>query len=489
VSRGFRLTLLWLVAAAAAVRLWRLNYFSYGLDEVLQSYWIHGSWGFFWHSLRLDAFHPPLDYLLDKLFQTLAPSDAVARLPSVLWGCATVATLGMLLARRAGERAGLTAAALLALAPFHVRFSQELRPYSLSLLFLCLALYALDKFLERPGALRLALLFLTSVGAAYALYTAAFVLAIAAAALLIEDAVSAPLERRRAARRFLAWSPAFVLALWLAYLPWWAIFLEAAGRPAMASRAPLTLHRADRILSFLALAPDDGYPLGPGGLFFLALAAAGAWLAISTRGLRFLVAWAVGGLAAIEALGQLHPHYDVSRRFLPAGPAVTALAALALAALLGRPVARLSGALLLAALLVLDARSLRVYFQQGRADWRTLADYLRRESPVSERVFTENQYSQLCVAFYLVGPSWLYEATRGGQPSRSVVNLDGEIARLISAWQPGQRAWLVLAGEPVHEGLRSWARGFPAFPFPLAEKSLLHRLDPALREKSLGLAR
>jgi hypothetical protein len=130
-----------------------------------------------------------------------------------------------------------------------------------------------------------------------------------------------------------------------------------------------------------------------------------------------------------------------------------------------------------------------VYFRQGRADWRTLADFLRRESPPSERVFTENQYTQLCVAFYLVGPSWLYEATQGGQPSRSVANLDGETARLISAWQPGQRAWLVLAGEPVHEELRNWARVYPAFPFPLAERSVLHRLDPALREKSLGLAR
>ena len=359
----------------------------------------------------------------------------------------------------------------------------------MSLLLLCLSLYALDRFLEKPHGLRLALLFLACLGTAYALYTAAFVLAIAAAALLIEDAVTAPAARRLAARRFLAWSPVFVLALWLAYLPWWPVFLEAARRPAMAARAPLTLQRADRILSFLALAPDDGYPLGSGGLLLLALVAFGAWLAISTRGLRFLAAWALGGLAAIEALGQLHPHFDFSRRFLPAGPAVTALAALPLAALLRQPVARLAGACLLAVVLVLDARSLRVYFREGRADWRTLADYLRRESVPSERVFTENQYSQLCLAHYLVGPSWLFEATQGGQPSRSIVNVDGDTARFLDAWRPGQRAWLVLAGEPVHEALRGWASVFPAFSFPRAERSRLYRLDPERRERSLGLAR
>ncbi|HEV8232119.1 MAG TPA: hypothetical protein VGQ75_07215, partial [Thermoanaerobaculia bacterium] len=108
-------------------------------------------------------------------------------------------------------------------------------------------------------------------------------------------------------------------------------------------------------------------------------------------------------------------------------------------------------------------------------------DFLRRESPPAERVFTENQYSQLCVAFYLVGPDWLSEA---GKRRREVLNLEGEIVRLTWSWRPGERAWLVLAGEPRHPELRRWAAIFPSFPFPKAEGADLRRLDPALRERA-----
>jgi mannosyltransferase len=480
------MTLAAIAIAGAAIRLHRLGHFSYGLDEILQTYWIHGPWRFFWSSLRFDAYHPPLDYLVGKLLETLDPADAVRKLPAVVWGVGTLVALAALLRRRAGSAAGLTAACLLAFSPFHVRYSQELRPYSLSLFLLCLSLAALDRFLERPGPGRLALLFLACLGTAYTLYTAALVLGIAALGLLCEDAVAPDAGRRRAARRFLAWSPAFVLALWIAYLPWWPVLLAAARRAPAAARAPLTWTRAGRVLSYFAFAPDDGYPLGWAGLFFLALAAIGAAVAVRRRGLRFLLAWGAGGFLAIEILGQIHPHYDFSRRFLPAGLALPALAAVALAALVSWRVTRMIGGIALASVLLLDATSLRTYFRGGRADWRPLADYLRREAAPRERVFTENQYSQLCVAFYLVGPQWLYEATGGGHPSRSVVNLDGQIRRLGWAWPPGQRAWLVLAGEPVHPALREWAADFPTLSFPRAERSVLHRLDPSLREGALA---
>jgi mannosyltransferase len=487
VSRRFRLTLLCLALAAAALRLYRLDHFSYGLDEILQAYWINGTWQFLWRSLDFDAFHPPLDYIVGRLLETFGPADAVRKLPAVLWGAGTVVAFGALLRRRAGETAGLVGAALLAFAPFHVRYSQELRPYSLALLLLCLSLLALDRFLEAPTLPRLCALYLACLATAYTLYTAAFVLALAAAALLIEDAFAPDPGRRRASLRFLAWSPAFVFALWLAYLPWWPVLLKASQRPAMAARPPLSLARADRILSYFAFAPNDGFPLGPSGYFFLALAAAGAWISVSRRGLRFLTAWGPGGFAAIEILGQLHPHFDVSRRFLPAAPGMTALAALPLAALLARPVTRQAGALLLAAVLVFDAKSLRVYFREGRADWRVLADYLRREAAPSERVFTENQYAQLCTAFYLAGPRWLYQVVeKVGTPARDVPNLEGQIERLHWAWKPGARAWLVLAGEPQAPPLRRWAQIFPRVAFPPSEGAQLHRLDPELRARALG---
>jgi hypothetical protein len=144
---------------------------------------------------------------------------------------------------------------------------------------------------------------------------------------------------------------------------------------------------------------------------------------------------------------------------------------------------------MLCAVLVLDARSLRTYFRQGRADWRTLADYLRREAKPTEKIFTENQYASLCTAFYLEGPAWLEQVLNGGKPTWDFPCLEGEIVRLNWSWTPGTRGWLVLAGEPAHEGLRRWSQGFPVVSFPAAEGAVLHRLDPELRDRALASAR
>lgn len=475
-----------ILAAAAAVRLFRLDHFSYGLDEILQAYWISGDWPFFWKSITFDAFHPPLDYLLDRLVEPLGPADWARKLLPVAWGLGTIAACGWLVGRRAGRPAGWIAAVLLAFAPFHVRYSQELRPYSLALLFLAVSLLALDRYLERPAAGRLAVLWLACLGTAYALYLAAVVLALTAAAMLAEDAFSPEPERRRAARRFLVASPLFVGALFLAYLPWWPYAVQAARRPPASAAVEPSWHRWDRILSFFAFAPIDGHLLGRKGPFLLGLVAAGAVLAWKRSGLRFLVAWGIGGIVAIDLLGRLHPHYDTSRHFLPAGAAFPLLAALAIAALATRARLRPLAIAALALVLVFDLRSLAVYFREGRADWRTLADFLRRESPTGERIFTENQYAQLCTAYYLVGPRWLFE---GGKRGREVLNLDGEAVRLTWSWRPGERAWLVFAGEPRYPELRRWAAMFPSISFPKAEGCDLRSLDPALRDAAFAPGR
>jgi hypothetical protein len=320
----------------------------------------------------------------------------------------------------------------------------------------------------------------------YTLYFAALVLAIAAAAMVVEDAFSRDEPRSRTARRFLRWSPVFAATLFVAYLPWWPVVVEAARRAPMAASPPASWARTSRILSFFAFAPDDGQPLGRKGPLLLLLVVFGAFIAVRRPRLRFLAGWTIAGFLAIEVLGRLHPHYDTSKHFLPAGLVFPALAALPLAALAERPRGRPIAALLLALVLLFDLRSLAVYFREGRADWRPLAEFLRRESPPAERVFTENQYSQLCTAFYLVGPRWLFE---GGKSGREVLNLEGEIVRLTWSWSPGRRDWLVLAGEPRHPELRRWAEIFPLLRFPTAEGTDLRRLDPALRDRAFAPGR
>jgi 4-amino-4-deoxy-L-arabinose transferase-like glycosyltransferase len=487
VSRRFRLALAAILLTAAVIRIYRLDHFSFGLDEVMEGFWVRGTWKFFWKSLRFDAVHPPLDYLVNRFVEALHPDDWLRRIPAVLWGMGTVWAVAVLAARRMGELVGSTAALLLAVAPFHVRYSQEYRPYAAGLFFLCVSLVALDHFLRRPSWPRLLVLFLLCLATAYTLYFAAVVLGIAALAMLVEDSLTADESRRRAARWFLIWSPSFAFALWLAYLPWWPVVLEASRRPAAAAARPLTTERAGQLLSFFAFAPKDGWPLSAAGALYELLALSGLILALRRKGVRFVAVWLVAGFAAIEVLGQIHPHFYGGRLYLPAGLAIPILAALPITALLERRTTRVIGVVLLAGCVSLSARGLSVYFREGRADWRTLARFLKSQAAPSERIFTENQYAQLCLAYYLVGPDWLYEGMeKAGIPSRDIANLEGEAVRLTWAWKPGQRAWLVLAGEPPSADLRRLSEPLPAYAFPKAEGAVLHRLDPERREEVLA---
>ena len=75
--------------------------------------------------------------------------EEIVRLPPLLAGLGSLAALALFLRRVGAPRAGLIAAAFLALHPWHVRFSVEARGYSLMLLFLILSLWALVNALER----------------------------------------------------------------------------------------------------------------------------------------------------------------------------------------------------------------------------------------------------------------------------------------------------------------------------------------------------
>ena len=476
-----------LLGVALGLRLYHLNHFGFWLDEILQSYWVHGTWSFFWKSLRFDAFHPPLDYLISKILCLAHAPDDLLKIPAVVWGVGTVAALGILVARRVDRAAGVVAVVLLAAAPFHVRYSQELRPYSLGLFLLCLSLCLLDAFLERPTAARLLGVFLASLATLYSLYVAAIVLAIAAASLLIEDAFGAEPARRAAARRFLPFSPLFGAALWVAYLPWWPVVISAARRAPMAAAEPVTWDRLLRTLSFFSFAMNDGERLGRVGALYVVLCVVGVILLTRRRGARFFVAWGLAGLAVLEALGQMHPHMYATRRFLPAGLALTVFAAVAIAGFLRKPATRLIAVALMAAILAADLRTLGVYYREGRADWRPLAEFLKANSSRQDRVFVESQYQQLSLAYYLVGPTFLFDLEERGTMAREVYGLGGRPILLSWSWEPGKTAWLLMSADDSEAtSLGRWAKPFPVFPFPTAESSMLYRLDPAFRERAFS---
>jgi hypothetical protein len=467
---------LFLLSLALAIRFYRLGHFSYWLDEVLDTYTFRSSWSDLWHSLRWQALQAPLDYMIRKEVELLSPGEVARRVPSIVWGIGCVTTFGWLLARRGGRWIGLTCAAALALAPYHVRYSQEVRPYSLGLFLLTTSLLALDRCLDDANTWRLAVLYFSCLATLYTLYLAAMVLFVAAASLVLCDCFDPEARRQVAARRFLTWSPVFLASLAAGLFPWWPVLIRAIGLEPQSGPPPeLGPSRVVRWFAYFGFRGWDAVQLGPPEILFAFLVLCGTAIAWHRPRLRFLLAWAAIGLVAIEGLERRHPQYDAIFHWLPAGLGLTALAGVGMATLFQPRVLRPVGVAVLAASLVLDARGLRSYFREGRPDWRPVAKFLSTR-PKTETVFTENPYTLFCVAFYLCGPDWPPCKSPG---RHEVLDVHGDLPTLEQAWRRDTDAWLLLAAGPRSEGLRAWSRDLPSMRFPTAEGEggILRRLS------------
>ncbi len=106
---------------------------------------------------NLADFHPPLSYVLTHFWIQFGQSEIWLRLLPVLFGVGTV-YIGFLLARRMfNEKVGLLFASLLAIAPYHIYYSQEFRMYSMAAFFAVLGMYFFVRLLSESEGLRLLL--------------------------------------------------------------------------------------------------------------------------------------------------------------------------------------------------------------------------------------------------------------------------------------------------------------------------------------------
>lgn len=92
--------------------------------------------------------HPPIFHFLIKLLLSVGKSEAILRLPSVIFGVATI-----LMTYRIGEKfftrdTGLIAGLFVTLNPYLILFSRQIRPYSLWIFLFLVSLYFLCSFLQ-----------------------------------------------------------------------------------------------------------------------------------------------------------------------------------------------------------------------------------------------------------------------------------------------------------------------------------------------------
>ena len=218
--------MIWIVLLALLLRLARLGF---------QPLWWDEGWSLYFATsdpaamLRLTAvdIHPPLYYLLLHLWISLfGPSPTSVRLLSVLIGVAAVPLIYLVgrrlfdrqvLAYQAGQvpaylagKVALLAALLLAVSPFHIYYSQEVRMYGLVTLLGLAACY----FAFRAGRWAWLGYVLAATAALYTQYYAAFLLLALNLVVLVLW-----LRGRRPARELLSWLAA-QLAVVALYLPW-----------------------------------------------------------------------------------------------------------------------------------------------------------------------------------------------------------------------------------------------------------------------------
>ncbi len=318
-----RSAVLWALAALTAlgiaVRIGSLGVQSYHHDEAITALRVlPGSFGDMLHSVRVSESNPPLYYVLAwawaKVFGT---GEVGLRSLGALFGAAT-APVGYLIGRQlADRRAGLILAALIALNPMLIWYSQEARSYALLVFFGAVSLFFFVRALDTRRGRDLAFWALASALALCSHYFAVFAVGIEAVWLL---------AALRARWRLVLPALAAVAAVGLALLP----LIGAQVNPThigWIENSPLSIRVWETAVSFtigetghvIAQPPRQHYALFPlvllgAALLFVAVlgarrerqgAAVGAGLGLG-----------VVALASLAAL--IGEDYVVERNLLPA---------------------------------------------------------------------------------------------------------------------------------------------------------------------------
>ena len=85
--------------------------------------------------------HAPLHFIVIWMVKSIGSDEFWLRFPSAIAGALTIIVVFLLAKELANEETGLIAAALIAVSPYHILYSQEARMYGMVVLFVSLAMY------------------------------------------------------------------------------------------------------------------------------------------------------------------------------------------------------------------------------------------------------------------------------------------------------------------------------------------------------------
>ncbi|MGQ9667252.1 MAG: glycosyltransferase family 39 protein, partial [Anaerolineae bacterium] len=330
--------LLILMGLALALRLRHLGDQSLWMDEANTFSQSAGTWADVLETSRTAALDFPLERFILHPLTAYPPDEFLFRLPAALWGVLGVA-LTYALARQVWDReTALLAAGLLALSPYHIRYSQEARNYTSFLSLHLLSLTALVRALRRPGR-RSWTLYALSV--APGLYDHLYVFLTLGIQFILHGMLCLLAMRRRELAGTFSWRSlrAHGLALLgagMLFLPWVAFvlagpgFLSRAGGLGGMFRAPEAIRfEPDLLLRMLCWFFENRDTAGV--MFWGGLIGIIASLVISPPARRWLawlsITYVAGIFLAVAVLSRLTGTYLAYRRLLFLQPILLLLAA------------------------------------------------------------------------------------------------------------------------------------------------------------------
>jgi hypothetical protein len=458
------------------------------LDEVTETQQASGSLAHTWAALKSDVVHPPLEGLLTWCLLHLGLDETARRWVPIAFGVVTVLLLASWTARRFGRTAGVATGLFAAGAPLHVHYSQELRPYALALLCVTLAVIAADRVLARVDGRRLGLAALAILGCLYSLYFAALVLTFVGW-LILDTAVTGQPEEAARARRVLAWSPALLLGLGLAYLPWLSTVLALRRRHVEQAASHWTWKNvAER---WQALTVGGGTSAsGWGSAVALLLVLLGSTLAVRTAAGRAVLAAALCGTVGVELLLLSADHWSNVRYNLIGWLFLAVLAGMGTGLLVRLPGGRAVKAMtaMTAMTAITAAVLLLLAFAQAlgivrdhhrRQDWRRVAEAVDALRRPGEPVLALNRSARIPLLYYL--------CELRSPAAAAVSSVEGSRRRLAELW-PGDRcALLVLRSRGRTGGVVHLTQGAGELARYPASAARVRLLTPQFRERLFRL--
>jgi mannosyltransferase len=437
-------TALWVVAGltalGVAIRFSTLGLQSYHHDEVITAARVlPGSFLHMLHEVKRSESNPPLYYAIAWGWaKAFGLGEVGLRSLSALFGAATVPVAYLIGRELSGKRAGFIAAAIVAVNPMLIWYSQEARSYSLLVFFAAVSLLFFLRALRTRDKWDLTLWSLASMGALTSHYFAVFPVAIEAVWLLIA---------LRADWRRVAVAVGAIAVVGLALLP----LVAAQVNPhhiGWIEHSPLSTRLWETGASFLigetghviAEPPRNRYAIIPAVLIFAALALVmfrGTRKERRSAGIGLIVGVGVAALAALAALAG--KDYLVERNLLPALVPIAAAAGVGFATAGARRVGLVLATVLVAYWVAFDIHVTQTPNLQ-RPDLRQLAQELG--PPVRPRAIVTWKLAADPVEFYLNdGSQPLYS---GRVPVREVdviakPRVSGRPAGLPPAFRPVER--------------------------------------------------